>query len=401
MFLFKKIKNYLLKIFVSFLYLIGNEIIILNAAVTYYALLSFLPMIIIVGLVFQNILAQNIVFLSYLEEIINSLQLDFIEYKDVLSFLKTTNTAGFGLFGVLSLFLTSTIFLRAINNVFKKIFRIKQLKESIIHNLMPFLVYMLFLISAAITVTVKFGLVLIEKILSEYLDIDLMPFLSFVDKYYIIPIVIFLFLSVVAYYLLSLKKISLFDSFKISIFFIFSVFLLNKLFKNFYNLSFYNAVYGTLSSLIITLAYTYLFFLIFLFWAQFSFVDRNYKGAIIKIFFENVFYRPKSFLIKLLRYMIKGKVVSEVECLTISDLISYDYVIVMGGELELVDSNGLSVYLGKYDFFMTNDISNDVLIKLSKDCMLLLLDEGEKRFLENDSAVAAGIFRSNEKVLIF
>lgn len=399
--LFESIKRFFLKVLLTLLYLIGNDILLFNAAITYYALLSFVPMILIVGLVMQKLFIYFPQSITFFENMVASFDIELFEGVNIMKILKDAKLTGFGIFGAVSIFLTSTIFLRSLNKVFKKIFRIKAIKDSLVHNLMPFLVYFSFLITIVVALASRVMLIFLEKFLVFYVDIDLSYPILILEKFSAFPLIIFLFLLTIAYHFLSLRRIGWIDSLKVSIYFGVSIYLINIMFKHFYNVSFYNAVYGALSSLIITLAYLYIFFLVFLFWAQYSFVEKNYKGVLVRVLFDTAFENPNSFIIKLFKRVIKYKLRfgAEVDL----DILNpkYDYVIILNGSIELVDENGLSIYLNRFDFFKISDISTNVKIIASEDCFVLLLSQDERDFLENDSPAASAIFKSNEKVLIF
>jgi membrane protein len=180
-----------------------------------------------------------------------------------------------------------------------------------------------------------------------------------------------------------------------------SLYVANIVFKHFYNVSFYNAIYGTLSSIVITLAYVYIFFLIFIFWAQFGFVDTNFKLVIIKVFFEGAFKNPHSFLVRYLTRLLNKNVVylNKGERLKLDEFIGL-IVIVMDGSLELTSENGLPVYIDRFSFFNVTDISENVQITASEESLLLIITKEQKEFLMVDSPVASAIFLSNEKILM-
>lgn len=393
--------KFVLKILISIMYIFSNDIVILNAAVTYYALLSFVPMLIIMGVIFQKIIVMFPAAIDVVYAMIKSVDFQYLEDFDLYKMISVNRSVGFGLFGIITIFFTSTLFLRSVNKVFKKIFRIRDLKETILHSLIPFILYFIFLFMILTTIIIKIMLVTIEKFLVFYLDVDFSGILDRLGELSIVPIVIFFFLFFIAYYSLSMRKIGLLNSLKVSLFFIISLYFLNLMFKYFYNVSFYNAVYGALSSIIITLAYLFLFFLLFIFWAQYGYVDRNYSGVAIKIFFEEAVKNPDSFLVKYLSKLLKGNVVrlnkeDEVKLKNYNQ----EFAVVLDGSFEMVGEDGLPIYINRFDFFNLTDISDNVSIYASENALLLLISLQQKEFLINDSAVAAGIFMSNEKMLI-
>lgn len=394
-------RRFFLKLLLTFSYLLGNDIMLLNAAITYYALLSFVPMILILGLLLQKIFLYFPQTVTFFESMIASFDIELFEGVSFTKLLKNTKMAGFGIFGVISIFVTSTIFLRSLNRVFKKIFRIKAIKETLIHSLMPFLVYFIFIFVILVFIVSKVALVFLENFLVYYVDVDLSYPIYILEKFFAFPVVVFVVIITISYHFLSLRKIKWLDALRISLFFLVSIYLINIAFKHFYNISFYNAVYGALSSLIITLAYIYIFFLTFVFWAQYIFVERNYKGVLVKTVFDLAFENPNSWLLKILKRIESERLISSLG-IDIGILKSgYEYVILLNGSVELVDENGLSIYLNRFDFFKVSDISDNIKILPSDDCLLLLITQGEKEFLESDSTAASAIFKSNEKVLIF
>lgn len=393
--------KFLLKILISVMYLFSNEIVILNAAVTYYALLSFVPMLIILGVVFQKIIFMFPETLDIVDAMMKSIHFAYLDSFDLYDMMSVSKGVGFGVFGFITIFFTSTLFLRSINKVFKKIFRIRELKETILHSLIPFMLYFAFLFMILITIIIKIMLVTIEKFLVFYLDIDFSGILDKLGELSVVPVVIFFVLFFVAYYFLSMRRISLFNSLKVSLYFMISLYFLNMSFKYFYNVSFYNAVYGALSSIVITLAYIFMFFLLFIFWAQYGYVDRNYNGVVIKIFFEEAVKNPNSFLVNYLSKLLKGNVVrlDRDEKLNLKKY-AQDFAVVLDGSFEIVGEDGLPIYINKFDFFNLSDISDNVSLCATENSLLLLISMQQREFLNNDSAVASGIFMSNEKMLI-
>lgn len=396
--LFEKL---LLRIFLTFIYIINNEITILIAAVTYYAMLSFVPLLLVLSVIMQKVLIAYPGATDVVKKFILDLNLDFMKNINIIDVILSGHALGFGLFGLISIFFTSTLFLRTINKVFKKIFLIKELKESLLHMCMPFLLYVLFLLLILIMIFLKISLVFIEKYLVFKLKINFSLIMGLIERFYIMPVIIFFILVFISYYLLSMRRLRFFDSFKVAFYFMVSLYVANIMFKHFYNVSFYNAIYGALSSIVITLAYVYIFFLIFIFWAQFGFVDTNFKLVVIKVFFEEAFKNPHSFLVRYLSRLLDKNVVrlNKGEMVKLDEFIGL-IVIVMDGSLELTSENGLPVYIDRFSFFNVVDISENVLITASEESLLLIITKEQKEFLMTDSPVASAIFLSNEKILM-
>lgn len=395
------IQKNILKFTLTFIYLLNNELLLLNAATTYYALLSFIPLILTLSIIIEKIAIispEALNLLNILSENISNL---FNIELDISNFFGQSKKIGLGLFGTISVFLTSTLFLRTINKIFRKIFRIKTLKETILHTIMPFILYILFLIFIFIAILIKTSLVIIEKYLVFYFDIDFSTIITILEKVSAIPLIIFFIISTLTYYFLSMRKIGILTAIKISLYLMISIYILNLFFKNFYNIAFYNAIYGTLSSIIITLAYVYFFFMFFIYWAQYSYVSSKFESVIIKYFFEEFFKKPDSKIVNQLAKFLKDNIIvcNKDQILNIKEL-NNDLAIVLKGSFELTNEDEIPIYINRLDFFNIQDISDKVIIKASEDSLILTISEEQKRFLLEDSSIASAIFHSNEKLLI-
>ncbi len=171
----KRIYHYLkrevLKVIVTFLLLLYNDLLILNAALTYYALLSFAPLLLIMGVVSQKVIILFPEFPNFVTELLKDLNIEGLAQTDITTTILKVKSLKFGIFGLLSLLLTSTLFLRSLNKVFRKIFKIKNLKEYLFHNLIPLLLYMVFIFLTVMALIIKALLGLVEKFIVDYLSL--------------------------------------------------------------------------------------------------------------------------------------------------------------------------------------------------------------------------------------
>ena len=197
------------------------------------------------------------------------------------------NFSDAGLFGIIALLFSSTLFVRSILRAFEQIFNKPCYKSLIVSYFVPIfvniftVVVVILLISSMVILKIlmnKMGMVFVDK----YLNVSVITSLLSTS-----PFVILFFISFFMYKIFSWKKINWKTAIIISIMFSLNIYLIKYLFKGgFYAPSQIN-LYGSASIFLLTLISFYIVFIFFLFWIQFGFAYENINILVLRFIIDS------------------------------------------------------------------------------------------------------------------
>jgi len=282
-------KSALKKILSSFLlsvhYFNKNNLILNAGALTFYFIISLVPVFLII------LTISNIIAISNEEMIFNILNSMKNLNEEAISFFykiiansKSINIFSFGISGIISILLTSLLFSKSLNISFVKIINIKQ--KKITGVLVPFLLNISGLAILLTTLSLKVGLLLIHKLLFKYINIDASYIVTILTNLLLAPKLLVFIIIFISYYFLSGRKFSFKISFLMALLFSISVYLLNRLYFAFISINYYKAIYGQIGLLIFSLYWLYFIFIFYLFFAQLGACLSDFKIYTIKFWIQ-------------------------------------------------------------------------------------------------------------------
>jgi hypothetical protein len=186
----------------------------------------------------------------------------------------------------ITLLFSSTFFIRAVIRGFDQIFNKPCYKNVIISYLVPILINLGSVLLIIIFVLFNFTI----SMLIKYADIVFLQehanFLNFIKYLTSTPVLLIFFISLFFYKFFPGKKIPWKLAITISLFFAINIFIVKFFGHNMLKASDFSA-YGSANVMLLTLIGLYLFFSIFLFWAQFAYVYDNLKMLTIRFFIDS------------------------------------------------------------------------------------------------------------------
>ncbi|MBC7196207.1 MAG: YihY/virulence factor BrkB family protein, partial [Deferribacterales bacterium] len=149
-----------------------NNLILNAGALTFYFIISLVPVFLLI------LTISNIIAISNAEVIFNILNSMKNLNEEAVSFFykiisnsKSINIFSFGISGIISILLTSLLFSKSLNISFVNIMDIKQ--KKLVGILLPFLLNISGLIILLTALLLKVGLLFVHKLLFKYVNIDL------------------------------------------------------------------------------------------------------------------------------------------------------------------------------------------------------------------------------------
>ncbi|UOD34803.1 YihY/virulence factor BrkB family protein [Deferribacteraceae bacterium V6Fe1] len=273
----KSALNRMLTSFLLSVHYFNKNNLILNAgALTFYFIISLVPVFLLI-LTISNIIAisnEEIIF-NILNSMKNLNEEAISFFYKIIANSKNINIFSFGISGIVSILLTSLLFSKSLNISFVKIMDIKQKKIAGI--LVPFLLNISGLAILLTALFLKVGLLLVHKLLFKYVNIDLGYIVTILTNLLLAPKLLVFIIIFLSYYFLSGRKFSFKISFFMAVLFSFTVYLLNRLYFVFISINYYKAIYGQIGLLIFSLYWLYFIFIFYLFFVQFGACLTDFK----------------------------------------------------------------------------------------------------------------------------
>lgn len=279
------IKKILSALLLSVHYFGKNNLILNAGALTFYFIISLVPVFLII-LTISNIIAisNEEIILDILSSMKNLNPVAISVLYGIIENSKNINIFSFGISGVISILLTSLLFSKSLNISFIKILEIKQKKLTGV--LVPFILNILGLTVLLLALFIKIGLLIINKFLFKYINIDLGYIVALLSNLLMAPKLLVFLIIFLSYQILSNKKFSFKISLFITLLFSISVYLLNKLYFAFISINYYKAIYGQIGLLIFSLYWLYLIFISYLFFAQLGACLSDFKTYTTKFWIQ-------------------------------------------------------------------------------------------------------------------
>jgi membrane protein len=272
-FAWKHFQAFLQKMVLSNSLFIKNELINHAGASAFFFLLSIPPVLLLILIGFDRYMASypdvSEHFFSFLKTLNSNLDKESLNRIGLLN----VNTAAVGIFGLLNLLWAGRWILSGIQRGMEIIFPAEKIRPPIVVNVFSFFILSILLLLAVlitfISISFQFYVNLVE---------DSFFFLSFFQSF--IPIIknLFLFFTVflgvfLVYRFIPVKRPKTLPSISGAMLCTISIILLHMIFSEFFSVAQYNVFYGILGSLILMALWVHFSFMLFFFFAEFTYVS--------------------------------------------------------------------------------------------------------------------------------
>ena len=273
---------FLQKISLSVDLFIKNELFNHSGAAAFFFLLSIPPFFLLLLIAFDRYMSSypgaSAIFFEFMKNINENLDKDFLVKIGLLN-VKTT---AIGILGLLNLLWAGRAILTAIQRGLGVVFPADKIRPPMVTNIISLIILsLLFLVSILITF-ISIGLNFVQNLLSGNVIIQtffqsLLPFIRRSLPLFIIVLLIFL-----AYRFAPAKRPKTSSSLIGALGCAVSIFLVHILFSKVFTVTRYSVIYGVLGSLILMVLWVYFSFVLFFFFAQYTFVADKLEVLVLE-----------------------------------------------------------------------------------------------------------------------
>ncbi len=272
-----------------------NELLNHAAAAAFFFILSVIPVFLLLLFSFDRYLASfpevSEVFFSFLKNLNENLDKELFVRIGLLN-VKTT---AIGVFGILNLIWAGCWILSSIQMGLAVVFS-AQKRKQLIMNILSIVILIFLLLISFLATLISIGLNLFHKLLeSEIIVLNVMQsLLPFINR--ILPAIVIFVVIFVAYRFVPAQKPNTPSSIIGAIWCALAIILMHSLFSRFADVTRFNVIYGVLGSLIFSFVWVHLTFILFFYFAEYTYVTEKIDILLLEKMF---FYR--------LKQHIKGK----------------------------------------------------------------------------------------------
>ena len=264
---------FLQKISLSLHFFYRNELFNHAGAAAFFFILSIPPVFLLLLIAFDRYLVSyadaSVMFFEFIKNINENLDKDLLAKIGLLN----VDTTAIGIFGLLNLLWAGRAIITSIQRGLGIIFPAAKKRTPLVMNIVSFIILSILLLASVLITFLSISLNFIQTLLPESAIIQtffqaLLPALRQFFPFVIIVILIFM-----AYRLVAPDKPQTTSSLISAIGCTLSIFLLHMLFSRFFSVTQYSVIYGVLGSLILMVLWVYFSFLLFFFFAEYTFVS--------------------------------------------------------------------------------------------------------------------------------
>lgn len=275
----KYILDFYQKISITFTFFIQNELRNHAAAGAYYMLLSIIPLVLLMVIIFETVMISFPGFSSDIFAVLSVFNDSLTpEMFEKFGISKKAGSA-IGALGIINLLFSSRLILSSIQRAFGVIFPAKKKRDFLTENIISLCV-----IPVVFVLTVALGIFnSTREYIYKYLQINgistyyIEPLFNLAN--YVVPAFIAFVLVFLTFRYLPVKKPNNSSAFKGSFLFLIIFVLAKSLVYSIFKKMAVNTAYGLLGSLIVVLVWAYFCFWLFFFCAQYVFV--TYRADIL------------------------------------------------------------------------------------------------------------------------
>lgn len=293
-YLWKHLQAFLQKVSLSLDLFIKNELFNHAGAATFFFFLSIPPALLLVLFAFDRFLFSypeaSAVFFDFLKDINKNLDRELLVKIGLLNL----NTAAVGIFGLFNLLWAGRAILTSIQRGLSVIFPGRTSRPPLIENIFSLFILTVLLVASFLITFTSIGFNIVQNLLVDNFIIQaffhsLLPIMRRFLPFMLILVLIFL-----AYRVVPEKRPNTLSSLVSAVACALSISLLHVLFSKFFTLARYNMVYGVLGTLILISIWVYFSFILFFFFAEFTFVLDKSDILVLERMFLFRFRRPKN-----------------------------------------------------------------------------------------------------------
>jgi membrane protein len=269
----KHLQVFLQKINLSVHFFLKNELFNHAGAAAFFFLLSVTPVFLLLLIAFDHYLISypdvSVSFFGFLKSINDNLDKDFLIKIGLLN----VNTTTIGIFGLVNLLWAGRSILTSIQRGLGVIFPSEKIRTPLVVNAFSFIILSFLLFLSVLATFISMGINLFQAFQPESLVAKalLLTFLPAVRR--LLPFLIIFLVIFLAYRFVPPRTPKSASSLTGALWCASSVILLHTLFSRFFDVTQYNVIYGVLGSLILMVLWIYFSFVLFFFFAEYTFVS--------------------------------------------------------------------------------------------------------------------------------
>jgi membrane protein len=266
---------FLQKIGLSVNLFVKNELFNHAGAAAFFFIVSIPPVFLLLIIAFDRFLvsyseASEILF-AFMKNINENLDKDLLVKIGLLN----VNPTAIGIFGLLNLLWAGRAILTAIQRGLGVIFPAEKIRPPVVTNVMSFIILSILLAVSVLLTFVSIGFKFLQQLLRadpvvQSFFQSLLPYFRQFVPFFVVVLLIFL-----AYRFVPPNRPKTASSFVSAVGCSLAIYFIHILFLKFFTVTQYNVIYGVLGSLILMVLWVYFSFLLFFFFAEFTFVSDN------------------------------------------------------------------------------------------------------------------------------
>lgn len=285
-FIWKHGQVFLQKISLSTGLFMKNELFNHAGAAAFFSLLSVTPVFLLLLIGFNRYLvsypdvSRNL--FAFLQNINGNLSKEFLTHIGLLN-IKTTTI---GLFGLVNLLWAARAILTSVQRGLGIIFPAEKTRPPIIMNILSFIILFVLLLLAVIATFISMGFHVFQSILPDSMIVHAFLHNVILVIRKLLPFLITFGMVFLTYRFIPPQKpktqASVIGAFACAL----SIILLHTIFLKFFNVKQYSVIYGVLGSLILMMVWVYFSFVLFFFFAQYTFVSDKIDVLVLERLYD-------------------------------------------------------------------------------------------------------------------
>ena len=284
-FIKKHFQVFLQKVNLSVNLFLKNELFNHAGAAAFYFLLSVTPVFLLLIIAFDRYLTSypdfSVTFFTFLKSINENLDKDLFVKIGLLN----VDTTAIGIFGLLNLLWAGRSILTSIQRGMGIIFPAEKSRPPHIMNTLSFIILSFLLLLAVLATFISMGLNFVQALLadSQIVQVLFQTFLYIARR--LLPFIVIFIVIFMIYRFIPSEKPQTGSSFFGALFCAMSIILIHVIISKFFSFSKYNVIYGFFGSVILIVLWVHLSFVLFFFFAEFTFVSERIDILLLERFY--------------------------------------------------------------------------------------------------------------------
>jgi membrane protein len=276
---------FLQKINLSINLFLKNELFNHAGAAAFYFLLSVTPVFLLLLIAFDRYLISypdfSMTFFTFLKSINENLDMDFFIKIGLLN----VDTTAIGIFGLLSLLWAGRSILTSIQRGLGIIFPADKSRPALVMNTFSFIFLSFLLLLAVLATFISMGFNFMQTILPDSQIVQLLFKTLLYTARRLLPVFMTFIVIFLIYRFMPFQKPKTGSSFVAALFCSLSIILIHTIISKFFSFSKYNVIYGFFGSVILIVLWIHFSFVLFFFFAEFTFVSDRIDILLLERFY--------------------------------------------------------------------------------------------------------------------